>query len=535
MKKILLLFLFCSSVALYGQENIALQFDKNFYVLGENIWFSAYLSPDNSSAQKAQQLRIAITDKEGNVKKSTYLPITNGSVSGMIPVPLDWKEGRYMFHAFTVWNPNPTIKNSTSVALPIYNDFNPDSYREKDFASKSTLTKPAGELIGKLKTNKMAYQRKENIEVNVSTANANGTISVAVISNNMMGNAPALKEIQKNFSTSNNQKPEALHTFYGQIETTKTSLGIGVHFLKDNKIQWVSVDGKGIFTVENKLGLTQSTQVVGLFNNEKNKTYTTPVNSIAINWTKDLPKAEAKPLPMNDYLRTYLRQSQQRKKYKEVFGVEKPVLVALNTTETKAFQPDVTYNLGDYTSMTTVEEFMQEVIPFVKVKSKKAGREVRMFNELKDYTKANPVYLVDGWLMYDQAKIFELPIAAIKSIAVFRDTKTLKNQFGILGNNGVISISTRKKDKGKVFKTAKNVLTSQGVLNKATFKTAQPKFNKMPNFRSLIYWKDNLELKNGKAIISFPHTDDLGVFSIIIKGLTADGKLIKGQTNYKVK
>ena len=106
MKKILFLFLCCSSIALYGQENIALHLDKNFYVLGENIWFSAYLSPDNSSAQKAKQLRIAITDNDGNIKKSTYLPIINGSASGMITVPLDWKEGQYMFHAFTVWNPN---------------------------------------------------------------------------------------------------------------------------------------------------------------------------------------------------------------------------------------------------------------------------------------------------------------------------------------------------------------------------------------------------------------------------------------------
>ncbi len=539
MKNLLFLFLIYSSFSLSAQENINLHFDKNFYVLGETIWYTTYLIPEHTDAKKAAMLRVELVDKSGAIQQRQNLRIENGRATGSLSIPLDWKEGWYTFHAYTIWNPEPTIRNSTTVNIPIYDDFK--NYEENISITSDRPNSLKNGLISSVKTDKEKYERRSIITVDLAlpTNTKTGSISIAVVPKTIEAATNNLSINQANFTTTANQKPEALHTVYRQIkplENNKKPLGIGVHYLVDNQLQWTAANENGVFSTINRLGIEQPSQSFALFNNQ-NKTYTAALPTQALNLTETLSikHRSTQKLPFNSSIKKYLIQSQQRKKYQEIFGLAQAILTSVESTEKQNFQPDVSYNLVDYASMTSLEEFLIEVVPFVRVKTKKGKPNVRMFNELKEFTNANPVYLINDWLTYNQEAVLNIPIAAIETISIYRTTNTLKNQFGILGNEGVIGIKTSAKEATKIAESLTNTTFVQGITQTATFATPKATFNRLPDLRPLIYWNSKVLIVDGKAQIYFPHSDDLGEFMINIKGMTNDGQLIEGSGQYEVK
>ena len=376
------------------------------------------------------------------------------------------------------------------------------------------------------------------LDIALPAAIQTGNISVGVVPKKMATATNALQVTQADFATTTTQQPEALNTTYRQIkplENAKKPLGIGVHYIGDNELQWTAADENGVFATTNRLGIKQSTQFFGLFNNQ-NKTYTAilPTQALTLTTALSTKARTTEKLPFNATIKKYLAQSQQRKKYQEIFGLEKAVLMSMESIEKQKFQADIVYNLADYASMTTLEEFLIEVVPFVRIKTKKGEPTVRMFNELKKFTTENPLYLVNDWLTDDQASVLNIPIGEVESISIYRTTNTLKKQFGILGNEGVIGIKTKPKVAMKIAEALTNKATVQGIAKTATFSTIKPSFKRLPDFRPLIYWNSDLTVENGKTQITFPHSDDLGEFIITVKGMTADGQLIEGSGTYQV-
>jgi len=181
MKNFSFLFFLCWHFTLIAQENINLHFDKNYYVLGETIWYSAYLIPDTPTAQKAEMLRIELVDKEGTILQENNLVLNNGIAEGTLSIPLTWEEGWYTFHAYTVWNPKPMISNSASVNIPIYNDFK--EHQENIVAVDNVLDDFENGINTTIKTGKQQYDVRENITVDIELPSSvrTGTISIAVV------------------------------------------------------------------------------------------------------------------------------------------------------------------------------------------------------------------------------------------------------------------------------------------------------------------------------------------------------------------
>ena len=526
-------------VSLSAQENIHLHFDKNFYVLGETIWYSAYLNSDAVTNEKANMLRVDLVRGDGTIQNRSNVSIDNGIGEGSIEIPLDWEEGWYTLHAYTVWNPNPTIKNSTSVNIPIYDDFK--EHQEVEEGKEQVTNTFKSNLTCNLKTSKEQYERRESVrlDIDMGAQIKMASVSITVVPQALLEQTNALMPVQSEFKTTEKQQPEAIHTFYGQVELSgdnKKPLGIGVHYLKDNEVQWTAANDQGVFMTQNQLGITQGAQVFGLFNNQ-NKTYTSAIATKSLNLTKSLNSIVPSKtvLPSNDYVKKYLIQSQQRKKYQEIFNLEKAVTTNSQNIEQKKFQPDVVYNLADYASMTSLEEFLREVIPFIKIKNKGGKSSITIFNEAKEFTKANPIYLIGNQMSYDQEAILSIPITAVESISLYRTTNTLKNQFGLLGKQGVIGIKVKQKEQKKILDNLTNIVSVEGIAPIEEYATRKGTFNRMPDFRPLIYWEAGVVVKDGSAQISFPHSDDLGAFSIIVRGMSSDGQLFEGKTTYEVR
>lgn len=530
MKRLLLLSFLLWQFTAVAQENIHLHLDKSFYVLGETIWFSAQLQAATPTAKKANILRIDLIDSDGIARQTEQFSIENGRVQGSIDISLDWSDGWYTFHAYTVWIPQPTIKNSTRIDIPIYNDF-----KEYTFLANETQTPSNNADNITISTNKKNYKRGEEISLDISTINSfkAAWVSVTVVPSETVSQSEQISQV---FSTTNAQMPEEKPFFYGHLINPQSHpLGVGGHFTKDNQLQWTTANDDGVFMLENRLEVEQASQLFGLFNNQ-NEIYITPIAVQPIDFLKTIKSyKKEKVLPFNTIIKEYLRKSRLRKKYGALFNNPKSLLIKKEEKENNYFRPDATYRVADYANMTSLEEFLREVIPFIKIKNRGGAPNIRMFNEEKVFTTENPFYLIDNWLTDDQTLALNIPINDIEVVDLFRETQTLKEQFGVLGKYGIIAIRTKQKKYSPDLQKQSNVVKTSGVSTPKSFTTSNFSYDKLPDFRSTIFWNPALQLTAKESHFSFYHSDDLGDFSIIINGLAEDGDIVKGRVSYQVK
>lgn len=82
-------------------EKIYIQFDKDFYVPGETIWFKAYLFTNDKPNGLSQNLWLQLLDQNGNVIISNRYPVTGAVTNGSISLSQSLKQGSYFVRAIT--------------------------------------------------------------------------------------------------------------------------------------------------------------------------------------------------------------------------------------------------------------------------------------------------------------------------------------------------------------------------------------------------------------------------------------------------
>lgn len=207
-----------------------------------------------------------------------------------------------------------------------------------------------------------------------------------------------------------------------------------------------------------------------------------------------------------------------------------------------------------------VIDYMAGKIPGLDI----SGNDVRIRGTSSFANSSLPLFLIDGVpLVVNTA--FNLPeeiepqetsdgltkaeeqlIQSVKSIPVndIEKIEVLKSPgnlavFGTKGANGVIAIYTRKgvPTQGGV---------TRGILEKTItgysgFKTFySPAYlpdntKNTADFRTTLYWNPELIIKNGEAGITFYTSDEPGQYSIIVEGISTDGKICTGSATFEIK
>jgi hypothetical protein len=150
-----------------------------------------------------------------------------------------------------------------------------------------------------------------------------------------------------------------------------------------------------------------------------------------------------------------------------------------------------------------------------------------------------PLVVVNGTPLYWNVEdpitpLDDIRISEVESIDIFKGIGAAV--FGLRGGDGVISITTKS---GSSY-TNKNSLKTNAVsvaplgyqppveFYAPRYDTPESKYNGSPDYRTTIYWKPNLVAsEEGKAMFEFYTADVPTTYSVIIEGLTADGKIVR--------
>jgi len=199
-------------------------------------------------------------------------------------------------------------------------------------------------------------------------------------------------------------------------------------------------------------------------------------------------------------------------------------------------EPSVTIVIDDYIELPTLEEFFYELIPEVVLMRRKEQVYFVIQGNHSDLAIYKPLVLLDMVPVSDINSLLRIPPDRIHHIEVINATYVRGNMcFG-----GIISVFSHKRDLAGIDLPTKSYFFD--------FKTYEPQqeirfpdysdiktIERTPDFRNCMYWNPNVRVSPGESIsINFYTSDNQGEYTILIRGISAEGIILEGRSTFVV-
>ena len=191
-------------------------------------------------------------------------------------------------------------------------------------------------------------------------------------------------------------------------------------------------------------------------------------------------------------------------------------------------KPDRRINMSDYIELNNVREIVKEILPNIMVIKRNKKYNFKIINSYPYPPFENqPLTLVDGVPVYDIENLLNVASKDIERIDIINRRYFYADQIF----DGILSFFTKKKDLSvlefdeSVFRQAIEICQSPRDFYSPDYSTDLLKKSHIPDFRNSIYWKPDLRsTKEGKASVEFFTSDEPGVYTVIVEGISASGK-----------
>jgi len=548
-------------------ECIFIQFDKSFYISGETIWFKVYLLND-SGESKSRVLHVDLVSHKNETVVQQKLLIDNGTSNGSITLPMDSEEGYYRFRAYTHYNLNfePAFIYETNI--PVYQPYKEDFLLSDPIISEKIQSSGTADIS--IVSDKKNYKPRDSLTVSVQINGSKdtgreGNFSISVV---------PLEIASHEFQSHNHSEfvegalngnslidPERSLFIEGTLRDANTKLNvtsgrISIYmdktsqflraFSRDGKIKVPVPDywGPGTFQILNHdpyhhaaLELIQKYAL-------EDKLNSPDYHPSVLEFIPDSGGKFESPYFHSDLpTRTpvivkYMDQLQKRRKFIELFDLYKPQEIQYSTVS--AMVPDNVYQTKDYQEIYSLEQFINEAIINVKVRTIDGIKTVRLFNREKGgLFEDHPWYMVDGFLTFDEKEILNIQYLDIIEIRLYSKISTITEYFErFMSRNGVIEIITRDVKSTRELKNNPNVVEIDGFSLPQNFDSTLTlsESKTTPDLRGVIYWSpDVLTNEHGQGQITIPLSDDTGKFAIVVMGTADFHEPVTGYSTFEVK
>jgi hypothetical protein len=137
----------------YPQEKIHLLFDKSNYIVGENLWFKAFVFEGYNRSTISTSIFVELYNANKTLVSKKLFPLLNGEGSGSILLPETLKEDIYYVRAYTTWMSNFSEDFQLVRPIIVYNPSSPDKLIKDTTSSWTTSVHPeSGTFINDIKT-----------------------------------------------------------------------------------------------------------------------------------------------------------------------------------------------------------------------------------------------------------------------------------------------------------------------------------------------------------------------------------------------
>ena len=190
--------------------------------------------------------------------------------------------------------------------------------------------------------------------------------------------------------------------------------------------------------------------------------------------------------------------------------------------------PENTIRMSDYIELTSIREVVKEIIPNVYTLRQNGKYDFKLVNKFRGQPFENkPLVLVDGVPVYDIEKVLNISSKEIERA----DITNTRYYFSENVFDGIVSFITRKGNleamefDNSIFRQVYEGYENQNVFYSPDYNTDLMKKSRIPDFRNTLYWNPVIHTgSDGKAEVEFYTSDESGEFTIIVEGITSEGK-----------
>ena len=156
----------------YPHEKVYLQADRDYYVSGENVWFSACIRYQDQPDTLSKVLHILLENSLGKRILEEKIPVRQGIAKGYIPLADSLMSGNYCLFAFTSWmrNFDPAFLFHKDIIVLNSLDASPTSLMDTSQNDDSVTFFPEGGYLVQGMQCRIAFKAttKEGVPVSVS-------------------------------------------------------------------------------------------------------------------------------------------------------------------------------------------------------------------------------------------------------------------------------------------------------------------------------------------------------------------------------
>lgn len=203
-------------------------------------------------------------------------------------------------------------------------------------------------------------------------------------------------------------------------------------------------------------------------------------------------------------------------------------------------KPDKTYYLDDYTRFPLVEDVLREYVTNVYVRRRNGMARFYMIDHINnnEIMREDPVVLLDGVPVLDKNKLLQFNAFKVKKIEVIgREYHLGPSVF-----SGILSFHTYTGDlNGFEIDTKGLILNYEGLQRQREFyspvyETPQARNNRIPDYRTLLYWSASQVVKKQTSNrVTFYTSDVSGEFLVFVTGLGKNGEVGNAIYSFNVK
>lgn len=533
-------------------EEIRINTNTNLLISGENLYFELWCINKTTSelSSISKMVYVMLINSEREIIVNQKIRLENGIGSGTIYLPSNLKTSQYKLIYYTKWMLN-NVDNPFNVEN-IY-ILNPN------FSSKQQIDNKENDVNILNKHIKLEEHLTDNGIQIFSSSNSYNTRSLVNFELENLNSEPAFLSIsvrkwedvfveEQNALT--NKNPLQSSHFYvpelrGEIISGKVvdkTLKIGV----PNKTVSLSISGNHqVFKIvkTNSLGEFHFNL---LENYESGKLIIQvidplPQNFEIIKYNFEFPFLNTLVFSkvnfnseIKDWLISRSIQSQIENAY---FQFPKDSVIDKLTPYMLFGNPNNQYVLEDYTSFSTMEKIIIEVLDNVVIKKSQGKRRININlidqNELY-YSDVENLLVIDGIPVLNHDILFDLEPDKINSISIYRDLFF----YGHFSFNKIFLVNTKKNDfilPNNEPQYNENIIESKNSILLSGPDYSVEKQERIPDLRTQLFWLANTVINENKKSFSFYTSDLKGSYEITVNGFLKNGKQISLVKNFEVK
>ncbi|MCK4679426.1 MAG: hypothetical protein KAT48_14930 [Bacteroidales bacterium] len=541
-------------------ENVILHTDRDIYLSGEELWFTAYITMNNilSDSTLSTVLYIELYNNKATICKKKFV-INDGLAMGAFNIPEETRSGNYFLRAYTQYLRNAPPETYFRSLVTIINPEIPLPANEQALKQETTIVhekvklskKPNDNLKINITTSKKTYQPRELIGLELNhTPGINNELtylSVSVIKHGTKINDESLHggliidtlhpdPYPKKLSW----VPEIRGVSISGLIRKKNSLQpelntkIYISVLGENPqfhITKTDENGKFIFA------LNQATNIEDIFLCTKHRFENDLEFLINNDFSSTYPVINDIPFLIDTSYKGLLEEMYINYQTKIAFDVSHVDISKKSSGMPFIWGlPENSILLDDFIELPTLKDVFNEIIPFVRVRSQKGTHYLSVLDPLTKETFNAPLILLDNLPVFDIDELLKIHPARIKQIDVINRTYLL-GEYNIKGivlitstTDDFCGISFPKESIFVEFQTITPTLEFQSPI----YDTETKKLSRIPDFRTTLYWYPNLILQQQDTALSFFASDHCSEYDVIVRGITNEGIPCFGKASFRV-